>query len=84
MAGGPVILQSTGCRCNALPARLRFYTHGIDWFMLNDSSGYQIMGNDYYGRNEQLLLPDGTILQSWLVSYYQDERHFLFFFLPIY
>ena len=32
-----------------------------EWFMLGEPPGYQVMGNDYYGRNEKLLLPDGTI-----------------------
>jgi beta-glucosidase/6-phospho-beta-glucosidase/beta-galactosidase len=31
------------------------------WFMKTAPAGYQIMGNDYYGHNEKLLLPDGTI-----------------------
>jgi len=31
-----------------------------DWFMVGEPPGYQVMGNDYYGRNEQILLPDGT------------------------
>lgn len=32
-----------------------FTRREFDWFMLNDAAVYQIMGNDYYGRNEQLL-----------------------------
>ena len=35
-----------------------------DWFMAGEPPGYQIMGNDYYGRNEKLILPDGTICTS--------------------
>ncbi len=35
-----------------------------DWFMAGEPPGYQIMGNDYYGRNEKLMLPDGTICTS--------------------
>jgi beta-glucosidase/6-phospho-beta-glucosidase/beta-galactosidase len=31
------------------------------WFMRTPPSGYQVMGNDYYGHNEKLMLPDGTI-----------------------
>ena len=31
-----------------------------DWFMKGEPPGYQIMGNDYYGRNEKILKPDGT------------------------
>lgn len=30
-----------------------------DWFMRGEPPGYQIMGNDYYGRNERILLPNG-------------------------
>ena len=30
------------------------------WFMKGEPPGYQIMGNDYYGRNETIILPDGT------------------------
>jgi beta-glucosidase/6-phospho-beta-glucosidase/beta-galactosidase len=32
-----------------------------DWFMVGDPPGYQIMGNDYYGQNERILKPDGSI-----------------------
>ena len=35
-----------------------------DWFMAGKPPGYQVMGNDYYGRNERLLLPSGEILQA--------------------
>ena len=31
-----------------------------DWFMVGEPPGYQIMGNDYYGRNEKILKPDGS------------------------
>ena len=31
-----------------------------EWFMAGEPPGYQIMGNDYYGRNERIILPDGT------------------------
>ncbi|KAA9333108.1 glycoside hydrolase family 1 protein [Hymenobacter busanensis] len=31
-----------------------------EWFMAGEPPGYQIMGNDYYGRNEWIILPDGT------------------------
>ncbi|MEP6925702.1 MAG: family 1 glycosylhydrolase [Pyrinomonadaceae bacterium] len=31
-----------------------------DWFMVGEPPGYQVMGNDYYGRNERILKPDGT------------------------
>ena len=31
-----------------------------DWFMAGEPPGHQIMGNDYYGRNERILKPDGS------------------------
>ena len=30
-----------------------------DWFMAGEPPGYQVMGNDYYGRNEHIVLPGG-------------------------
>ena len=35
-----------------------------NWFMTGEPPGYQIMGNDYYGRNEKIKLPDGSELTS--------------------
>ena len=35
-----------------------------DWFMKGEPPGYQIMGCDYYGRNEQMRLPDGSMQQA--------------------
>ena len=35
-----------------------------DWFMAGEPPGYQIMGNDYYGRNEKILLPSGETCTS--------------------
>ena len=39
-------------------------SHGLtraeyEWFMKGEPPGYQVMGNDYYGKNEKILLPDG-------------------------
>jgi hypothetical protein len=31
-----------------------------EWKMRGEPPGYQIMGNDYYGRNEQILFSDNT------------------------
>jgi beta-glucosidase/6-phospho-beta-glucosidase/beta-galactosidase len=31
------------------------------WFMRTAPAGFQVMGNDYYGHNEKLLLPDGSV-----------------------
>ena len=33
-----------------------------DWFMLGEPPGHQIIGNDYYGRNEQMVMPGGERL----------------------
>jgi beta-glucosidase/6-phospho-beta-glucosidase/beta-galactosidase len=35
-----------------------------DWFMAGEPPGYQVMGNDYYGRNEKMVLPNGEICTS--------------------
>ncbi len=32
-----------------------------DWFMAGEPPGYQVMGNDYYGKNEHILKPDGSM-----------------------
>lgn len=32
-----------------------------NWFMAGEPPGYQIMGNDYYGRNERILMPNGSL-----------------------
>jgi beta-glucosidase/6-phospho-beta-glucosidase/beta-galactosidase len=32
----------------------------LEWFMAGEPPGYQIMGNDYYGRNERIIKPDGN------------------------
>ena len=31
-----------------------------EWFMKGEPPGYQVMGNDYYGRNECIVTPDGA------------------------
>ena len=33
-----------------------------DWFMAGEPPGYQIMGNDYYGTNERMILPGGEVI----------------------
>ena len=35
-----------------------------DWFMAGEPPGHQIMGNDYYGRNERIMKPDGSIVPA--------------------
>ncbi len=32
-----------------------------DWFMKGEPPGYQVMGNDYYGRNEKIIKPDNSV-----------------------
>lgn len=31
----------------------------LEWFMAGEPPGYEIMGNDYYGRNERIIKPNG-------------------------
>ncbi|CAM3634848.1 family 1 glycosylhydrolase [Deinococcus saxicola] len=33
-----------------------------DWFMAGEPPGHQIMGSDYYGHNEKIIKPDGSML----------------------
>ena len=35
-----------------------------DWFMAGEPPGYQIMGNDYYGHNEKIILPNEEVKTS--------------------
>ena len=34
------------------------------WFMRGEPPGYQVMGTDYYGRNERVLKPDGEMISG--------------------
>ena len=34
------------------------------WFMRGDPPGYQVLGIDYYGRNEHIIKPDGTTFEA--------------------
>ncbi len=48
-----------------------------DWFMVGEPPGYQIMGNDYYGRNEHILLPDGSMCDGHdVLGWYQITREY--------
>jgi hypothetical protein len=48
-----------------------------DWFMVGEPPGFQIMGNDYYGRNERILLPDGTVCSGEdVLGWYQIAREY--------
>ena len=35
-----------------------------EWFMRGEPPGHQIMGTDYYGRNEKVLKPDGQFISG--------------------
>jgi beta-glucosidase/6-phospho-beta-glucosidase/beta-galactosidase len=54
----------------------------LDWFMSHEAPGYQVMGNDYYGRNERIILPDGSYcggedVYGWyyITKDYYDRYH---------
>jgi hypothetical protein len=55
------------------------------WFMQTPPSGFQIMGNDYYGRNERLLLPDGNvaIAEDVLGWYLITLRYYHRYYKPV-
>ncbi len=48
-----------------------------DWFMKGEPPGYQIMGNDYYGRNEKILKPDGSMCTAEdVMGWYQITKEY--------
>ncbi|MEO6001115.1 MAG: family 1 glycosylhydrolase [Chitinophagaceae bacterium] len=48
-----------------------------DWFMAGEPPGYQVMGNDYYGRNERILKPDGSICTAEdVMGWYQITHEY--------
>ena len=48
-----------------------------DWFMAGEPPGYQIMGNDYYGRNERILKPDGSMCPAEdVLGWYQITKEY--------
>ena len=48
-----------------------------DWFMAGEPPGYQIMGNDYYGRNERIICPNGTMFEAEdVLGWYQITRQY--------
>ncbi len=48
-----------------------------DWFMVGEPPGYQVMGNDYYGQNEKILKPDGSICTAEDVfGWYQITKEY--------
>lgn len=47
------------------------------WFMAGEPPGYQVMGNDYYGRNERIMLPDGSsVVAEDVFGWYQLTREY--------
>ncbi len=47
------------------------------WFMAGQPPGYQVMGNDYYGRNEQVKLPDGQMFNSMdVLGWYEITKEY--------
>ncbi|HTD65653.1 MAG TPA: family 1 glycosylhydrolase [Candidatus Limnocylindria bacterium] len=55
------------------------------WFMKTSPSGFQIMGNDYYGHNEKLLLPDGAVTfgEDVLGWYLITQRYYRRYYKPV-
>ena len=48
-----------------------------DWFMAGEPPGFQVMGNDYYGRNEHILKPDGTMCPAEdVLGWYQITKQY--------
>ncbi len=48
-----------------------------EWFMKGEPPGYQIMGNDYYGRNEKILKPDGQMCPAEdVMGWYQITKEY--------
>jgi hypothetical protein len=49
----------------------------FDWFMAGEPPGFQVMGNDYYGRNERIMLADGSVCQGEdVLGWYQITREY--------
>lgn len=55
------------------------------WFMRTAPAGFQVMGNDYYGHNEKLVLPDGTVLfgEDVLGWYLVTLRYYHRYYKPV-
>jgi beta-glucosidase/6-phospho-beta-glucosidase/beta-galactosidase len=48
-----------------------------DWFMKGEPPGYQVMGNDYYGRNEKIIKPDNSIsIAEDVMGWYQITKSY--------
>jgi len=55
------------------------------WFMRTSPGGFQIMGNDYYGHNEKLVLPDGSMIygEDVLGWYLVTLRYYHRYYRPV-
>ena len=55
------------------------------WFMKTAPAGFQVMGNDYYGHNEKLLLPDGRMMYGEdVLGWYQITlRYYHRYYKPV-
>jgi beta-glucosidase/6-phospho-beta-glucosidase/beta-galactosidase len=55
------------------------------WFMASAPAGFQVMGNDYYGHNEKLLLPDGSMMSGEdVLGWYQVTlRYYRRYYKPV-
>ena len=48
-----------------------------DWFMAGEPPGYQVLGNDYYGRNERIVTPSGKmIVGEDVTGWYEITRQY--------
>lgn len=48
-----------------------------EWKMRGEPPGYQVMGNDYYGRNERIRLPGGSeIIAEDILGWYQITKEY--------
>jgi len=48
-----------------------------EWFMKGEPPGYQVMGNDYYGKNEKILLPSGKVIETEdVLGWYQITKEY--------
>jgi beta-glucosidase/6-phospho-beta-glucosidase/beta-galactosidase len=56
------------------------------WFMSMSPPGYHILGNDYYGRNEKIVLPDGSVMsgEDVLGWYLVTARYYRRYLKPLF
>lgn len=56
-----------------------------EWKMRGEPPGYQVMGSDYYGRNERIRLPNGTCLEDEDVTgwYQVAKTYFMRYRKPV-